>query len=259
MNPLKHPLWQLVVVLAVAWIVIRFGVPYVPPLFGVHSAPVPASVELQYMVTVIVGMLLYVSANEERWVAFRAPIHELMVRPERRVPRTALLVLVPLLVGWITYGRVRPRVSAPASLRSIHPAPPNQITFRGQAMNLPTLVNPLRSNGDFQQHYEAGRQVYYQNCLPCHGDHLDGRGHFAHGFNPSPANFQDNGTIAQLSESFVFWRIAKGGVGLPQEGTPWNSAMPAWENMLTAEQIWSVILFLYEQTGWEPRVMEAPE
>jgi hypothetical protein len=74
-----------------------------------------------------------------------------------------------------------------------------------------------------------------------------------------PANFQDQGTIAQLSESFVFWRIAKGGVGLPAEGTPWNSAMPAWEDMLTAEEIWAVTLFLYEQTGWEPRVMEVHE
>jgi hypothetical protein len=74
--------------------------------------------------------------------------------------------------------------------------------------------------------------------------------------NPLPANFQDNGTIAQLTESFVFWRVAKGGPGLPREGTPWNSAMPAWEDFLTEEEIWSVVLFLYEQTGWKPRTWE---
>ncbi|PYO79985.1 MAG: hypothetical protein DMD67_01550 [Gemmatimonadetes bacterium] len=101
-----------------------------------------------------------------------------------------------------------------------------------------------------------GKRVYYQNCLPCHGDHLDGQGHFAHGFNPIPANFQDNGTIAQLTESFVFWRVAKGGPGLPREGTPWNSAMPKWEDFLTEREIWSVILFLYDQTGWTPRTWE---
>jgi mono/diheme cytochrome c family protein len=54
----------------------------------------------------------------------------------------------------------------------------------------------------------------------------------------------------------VFWRIAKGGVGLPNEGAPWNSAMPAWEDYLTEEEIWSVIIFLYEQTGWHPRALE---
>jgi mono/diheme cytochrome c family protein len=107
-----------------------------------------------------------------------------------------------------------------------------------------------------EEHIATGKRVYYQNCLPCHGDYLDGRGHFAHGFNPTPLSFQDNGTIAQLSESFVFWRIAKGGVGLPSEGTPWNSAMPAWEDFLTEDEIWAVTIFIYEQSGWEPRVME---
>ena len=47
----------------------------------------------------------------------------------------------------------------------------------------------------------------------------------------------------------MFWRIAKGGPGLPREGTPWNSAMPAWEDLLTEDEIWAVIIFLYEQTG----------
>src|SRR2546425_12169100 len=77
--------------------------------------------------------------------------------------------------------------------------------------------------------------------------------------NPIPANFQDNGTIAQLTESFVFWRVAKGGPGLPREGTPWNSAMPRWEDFLSEREIWSVILFLYDQTGWKPRTWEKVE
>jgi hypothetical protein len=68
--------------------------------------------------------------------------------------------------------------------------------------------------------------------------------------------FTGSGTIAQLTESFVFWRVAKGGPGLPREGTPWNSAMPAWEDILTANEIWSVIVFLYEQTGVTPRTWE---
>ncbi|HUF69056.1 MAG TPA: cytochrome c [Longimicrobiales bacterium] len=257
MKLLKQPLWQTVIVLAVAYILIKFGIAYIPPLLGARSAPVPASVVLQYMATVLVAVLLYMSADEERWRQFRQPLHELIVRPDRRNARLIVLILVPLLVGWMTYDRVRPRVSAPPALRSIHPAPPNTITFRGEMLNLGTIVNPLRSSGDLATHYEEGKRVYYQNCLPCHGDYLGGRGQWADAFSPVPANFQDQGTIAQLSESFVFWRIAKGGPGLPSEGTPWNSAMPAWEDMLTAEEIWAVILFLYEQTGWQPRVMEA--
>ena len=54
----------------------------------------------------------------------------------------------------------------------------------------------------------------------------------------------------------MFWRIAKGGPGLPREGAPWNSAMPVWEDFLSEREIWSVILFLYDQTGWKPRTWE---
>jgi mono/diheme cytochrome c family protein len=243
-------------VLVLAFLIIRFGIPLIPPLIGMNSAPVPSSVVLQYTVTVIVGLLLYVSADERRWSNFKTPIHALLVKPETRLLRAALLVLLPLLIGWVTWDRVRPSVAAPPALRSIHPANPNTITFRGKTLTLAGLENPLRTQGSLEQHVEAGKRVYYQNCLPCHGDHLDGKGQFAHGFSPVPANFQDNGTIAQLTESYVFWRIAKGGVGLPREGTPWNSAMPAWEDFLTEEEIWSVILFLYQQTGWQPRTWE---
>jgi hypothetical protein len=32
--------------------------------------------------------------------------------------------------------------------------------------------------------------------------------------------------------------------------------MPAWETLLTADEIWAVIIFLYEQTGHSPRTWE---
>jgi hypothetical protein len=41
----------------------------------------------------------------------------------------------------------------------------------------------------------------------------------------SPLGVQPERHDPQLTESFVFWRIAKGGPGLPKEGAPWNSAM----------------------------------
>jgi mono/diheme cytochrome c family protein len=214
-------------------------------------------VVLQYMLTVLVGVLIYVSDNEARWEEFKEPINAALVQPRLRPVRVIGVAVVTLLVGWITFGEVRTSVAAPPNLRSIHPAPPGEITFRGKTISLTGLNNPLRQHAESLQAYLAeGKEVYYQNCLPCHGDHLDGLGHFAEGFNPLPANFQDNGTIAQLTESFVFWRVAKGGPGLPREGTPWNSAMPVWENFLTEHQIWTVVLFLYNQTGWKPRTWE---
>lgn len=253
---LKHPFWQAVALLAGAWLLFRFGIVYLPELLGVESAPVPGSVILEYMVIALVGVLLYVSADEARWRQFKRPIHAVAVDPDRKAVRLMLMIGLPLLVGFFTWERVSASVRAPAALRSVHPAPPNQIDFRGKTMRLAGLENPLRSEGDMAAHLDTGRTVYIRNCMPCHGDRLDGGGHFAHAFSPVPADFTSNGTIAQLTESYVFWRIAKGGPGLPVEGTPWNSAMPPWEPVLTEDEIWSVILFLYDQTGWTPRTWE---
>ena len=247
-----HPFWQAVAIMVAAYVVVEWIIPILP-----GSAIVPKSVVLQYMVTVLVGVLIYVSDNEQRWTTFKDPINAVLVEPRLRVVRSVLLVVVTVLVGLVAYGQVTTTVAAPPNLRSIHPAPPTEITFRGKSITLTGLENPLRAHPDSLATYLAlGKSVYYRNCLPCHGDHLDGLGHFASGFNPLPANFQDNGTIAQLTESFVFWRVAKGGPGLPREGTPWNSAMPKWEDFLTEREIWSVILFLYDQTGWTPRTWE---
>ncbi len=139
----------------------------------------------------------------------------------------------------------------------MHPAPPDTIQFRGKTMNISGADNPLRKDqARFREHVARGGEIYIRNCMYCHGDNLDGQGHFAQGLNPPPANFQDPGTIAMLQEAYLFWRIAKGGPGLPRESTPWNSVMPAWEDRLTEEEIWQVIMYLYDATGQQPRRWE---
>jgi mono/diheme cytochrome c family protein len=245
---LKHPFGQAVALSIGAFLFFKYGIPLFP-----GSAPVPNSVVLEYTVIAIAGVLVFVSDNEARWKRFKEPINDTLVNPERRVLRGVLLATLPILIGVATFNMTRPRVGSTAQLRAIHPAPPASITFRGQSMQLAGLENPLRSQGSIEEHYLEGRRVYYQNCLPCHGDLIDGNGPFGHGYNPTPLSFAEAGTIDQLQESFLFWRVAKGGPGLPREGTPWNSAMPVWEDFLTAEEIWAVILFLYEQAGLEPR------
>ncbi len=152
-------------------------------------------------------------------------------------------------------------MQAPVTGRTIHPPPPREIEFKGKKINLSATDNPYRhletSNPDsFKLHVANGRRVYYENCVFCHGDNLKGNGIFAYGLEPIPANFSDPTTIAMLQESYLFWRIAKGGPGLPQESFPWASAMPAWEKFLSEEEIWDVILFLYDYTGQKPRKRE---
>lgn len=251
---LKHPFWQAVALLIGAYLLFKFGVRFLPPLIGIKSAPVPATVLLQYLAIATAGILIFVSDSDVRWALFKQPIHAGMVDRDKKWVRASLLVLLPLVVGFVTWQAVRPSIEGPAQLRSIHPAPPNSITVHGKPYTLNALVNPLRT-GDTIQALALGRRVYYQNCLFCHGDRFDGQGHFAHAFNPAPLSFVDNGTIAQLSEGYVFWRISKGGRGLPHEGAPWNSAMPAWEDFLSDQEIFAVTMFIYNHTGWKPRVM----
>jgi DMSO reductase family type II enzyme heme b subunit len=134
----------------------------------------------------------------------------------------------------------------------------------GKTFDLLKLENPFRAEfGKTSDEYRAavieGGELYYKNCVFCHGDMLDGTGHFAKAFTPRPINFQDVGTIAQLQEAFLFWRITKGGPGLPREGTPWASAMPVWEDMLEENDVWKIISFLYDYTGYEPRSWELEE
>src|SRR5215510_10491214 len=101
-----------------------------------------------------------------------------------------------------------------------------------------------------------GKGFYAAFCSPCHGGQFDGKGPAARGFNPPPANFSDPTTIAMLQESYLFWRIKKGGVGLPIEGMPWKSAMPRWEVELPDEWIWKIIMGEYDGAHQSPRTWE---
>jgi len=259
---LKHKLTQFILVLALAYLFFRFGIPALSLALTGTAAPVPAHLLWAiYMPIVALVMLLFVSAHEESWREFRAPLRTLLVEREQLpivMLRSVILIALPLLAGLVAYFQVRPDVTPPAELRSIHPAPPDSITVDGQTVDLLAVINPFRDatgNPD-PAALVAGKQIYGQRCVFCHGDALNGDGLFADALRPRPADFTDPGTIAQLEESFLFWRIAKGGPGLPPEGKGWNSAMPAWEGTLSQDEIWQVILYLYDATNQQPRTEE---
>ena len=111
------------------------------------------------------------------------------------------------------------------------------IVEQGMGRLMKPNANPWddKSQG-YLKYVREGGEIFFQNCHFCHGDNLNGRGLHAFAFNPIPANFTDPGTIAQLQETFIFWRVAKGGIGLPNEGFPWASVMPPWEQHLTVAQ-----------------------
>jgi mono/diheme cytochrome c family protein len=217
------------------------------------SPPLPSSVVFMYMSMVTVCVLLYVTVFEEDIEAFFGPIKRFIAgnteeAGSRKVGRMAVFLLIPAFFGFRSYQNTVPSFEPPLEQRVVHPAPPTEFTG---------MYNPYREDEEhLAENIKQGAEVYFQNCVFCHGDKLDGNGIFADGFNLRPANFQNREVLPMLQEAYVFWRVSKGGIGLPEESTPWSSAMPRWEAMLTEEQRWKAILFLYDYTGFKPRTWE---
>lgn len=247
----KHPLFWSVLVIAGLYVIFAY----------ILNPPLPRSLLVQYMAICSVGVMLVVTFDNKTAATFFAPLLALFGAKNLWHLRALAFVAVVAGVGYLTYTSVKPTITSPLALRTVHPAPPSSLKAYGKTYDLLKLENPYRAEFDeasdeYGEIVAEGGELYYKNCLYCHGDMLDGVGHFAKAFTPRPINFQDVGTIAQLQEAFLFWRITKGGPGLPVEGTPWDSAMPVWEEMLNEDEVWKIISFLYDYTGFEPRSWE---
>jgi len=244
------------IIILIGYLLIKIGIPYLGSLKHPGTWPVvPTSVMKMYVLFLSVGVLLIFTFSEEGYNEIIGPIASIYTDPGKSIVRWVTIALVGSLGAYVTYQYVKPTFDAPVELRSVHPAPPSTVKIWGKTFNLQTLKNPYREDkANYDKNVREGGIIFFQNCFFCHGDRMLGEGMFAKGFNPMPANFVDVGTIAQLTESFVFWRISTGGPGLPSEGTPWLSAMPVWNNFLSEEQVWKVIMFLYDYTGHSPRV-----
>ena len=233
--------------------------------------PIPWTLLITYMMLWTIGTFLYISQDPVTFAEFRKPIVKTVVG-DYKMARIIVFIALPILVGFGTYKSLEPSFAEPVELRTVHPAPPATTKVHGKSYTLEGLQNPFRTDeqdnykdsfpfldADKQEYMKSvteGGTIFFQNCHYCHGDQLNGLGMFSHVFNPTPANFVDPGTIAMLRESFLFWRVAKGGPGLPNESTPWSSAMPPWEEHLKVDEIWKVILFEYWYTGWHPRTFD---
>jgi hypothetical protein len=241
---------------AFAWLV---GT-YVLLGYGI-KAPIPSSVVSLYMGIISIAILSYVSSSQERREEVSRPLVRLMTEKRYTPLLGATVIALPALAAANVYMQMNVPLQPPFFARTVHPASPAHVTVNNKQIDLDAGENPFlaleKSNPEeFRKHVENGRKVYYQNCVFCHGDNMSGNGMFVHGLDPIPTNFADPGTIPMLRDTFLMWRISKGGPGLPEEGGPWDTAMPAWEKFLKEEEMWEAILFLYDFTGSKPRAKE---
>ena len=120
---------------------------------------------------------------------------------------------------------------------------PKSFVFKDQSITLKNLTNPYKDNPEV---LNKGGTLYTKHCFLCHGDLLDGNGLFGNSFFPSATDFTRLDSILARPQAYTFWRIMKGGQGLPEKYEPWNSAMPAWENTLSVNDAWKIISYIYD-------------
>jgi len=93
-------------------------------------------------------------------------------------------------------------------------------------------INPLAVNAETIQ---EGQKLYAANCAACHGSTGKGDGPAAAGLNPRPADFTQHMGPGKHTDGQIYLWI--------KNGFP-NSAMPAWDQRLSEQQIWQLVSYL---------------
>ncbi|MDP7539831.1 MAG: hypothetical protein QF726_05105, partial [Alphaproteobacteria bacterium] len=116
--------WSAVLTLIVIYALIRWGIPSASREITTlpFPLPVPGALIFIYMTLALVAMFLLVTFSDEAMADFLRPIKRLLRAEFGKLPRAAVLVLVPLIAGWQVYEVTVPRVELPVSLRIQHPS-----------------------------------------------------------------------------------------------------------------------------------------
>ena len=115
------------------------------------------------------------------------------------------------------------------------------------APTLPTPAVPIWAQfrtspvADTPENVAAGRALYMQNCVICHGLRGHGDGPAALTLNPRPVDLTLH--VPQHPDGFLEYWIA--------EGVP-GTAMPAWKDKLTEEQRWQLVRYLRQLAAGNP-------
>ena len=94
--------------------------------------------------------------------------------------------------------------------------------------------NPLPISEATLRH---GADVYAQSCAACHGVSGHGDGAAGQQLSPRPADLSWLAHSHMADDGYVYWTVAEG-------GQPVGSAMPAFKESLSQNDIWSVVTYV---------------
>ncbi len=104
------------------------------------------------------------------------------------------------------------------------------------------VVAYLWQSNTSSQALSEGARLYARNCAACHGESGAGDGVFAppslslEGMQQTPPAFTDLSRMLGASPALLQGKILRGGMG---------TGMPAWGPLLTPEQTWALVDYLY--------------
>lgn len=139
--------WSTVVTFLVIYLIVKWIIPLVSRwITGLpFPLPVPGTLTLFYLILVIAALYIYISFSEERLEEFLSPIRRLLLGLYGSKTRTAVLTIIPVLVGWQVYSTTVPKISSPTSLRIQHPS--SNFPRDMEAVTNP-LTNPIEGDVD---------------------------------------------------------------------------------------------------------------
>lgn len=89
----------------------------------------------------------------------------------------------------------------------------------------------------------AGKKVYTQYCVSCHGATGQGNGPAAAALNPKPRDLTDKSIMTSLTDEHLFKVIQGGGASVGK-----SPLMPPWGAALDKQNIENVIAFIRSLT-----------
>ena len=92
-----------------------------------------------------------------------------------------------------------------------------------------TIQNPLKGNADA---VAAGKKLFNNMCITCHGQDGKGDGVAAAGLTPKPANFCTS-FVEHEKDGDLFWKMTTG-----------NAPMASYKQILSRTQRWQLVDYI---------------